>query len=203
MSETVEIQEIKQKAFSAMSQDGLDKILAGFVLMLLPLVLIDMMLLALLVIMAVLSLILKGVIRKKLLYDRIGYAKFPMRSDRREVLFTILYILVFLSLFFAVVIRQLNTFKPLMIIIVPAGAFFTITHFRTKIKIDYVMSFVIFLSGIIGLLFTIAGYDPNTVSVCQFGAIGVVFLIVGVIQLKTFLRRYQKVAKEARDDRNY
>ncbi len=176
-----------------MSQDGIDKILAGIVLILVPLILIDMILLAVLVIVAILSLILKGIIRKKLLYGRVGYAKFPMRSDGKEVLFTLLYIVVFLALFVAAVVIQLSTFKPLMVVIVPAGVFFTITHFRTKIKIDYLMSFLILLSGLIGLLFALSGYDPNTVSVCQFGGLGVVFLGVGIFQLVGFLRQYPRV----------
>lgn len=192
MSRSVEIREVRQKAFSAMSQDGVDKILVGIVLILVPLVLIDMLLLAVLAIVAILSLILKGIIRKKLLYGRVGYAKFPVRSDGKEILFTLLYIVVFLGLFVATVVIQLSTFKPLMVVIVPAGVFFTITHFRTKIKIDYVISFLILLSGIIGLLFALSGYDANTVSLCQWGGLGVVFLGVGIFQLVGFLHRYPK-----------
>jgi len=193
MSRSAEIHEVRQRAFSALSQDGVDKILAGIVLILVPLVLIDMTLLAVLGIVAILSLILKGIIRKKLLYGRVGYAKFPMRSDGKEVLFTLLYISVFLMLFIAAVVIQINIFKPLMVVIVPAGVFFTITHFRTKIRIDYVMSFLILLSGIIGILFALYGHDPNTVSAYQFGGLGVVFIGVGIHQLVGFLRRYPKV----------
>jgi hypothetical protein len=193
MSKSAEKDKVRQRAFSAMSQDGVDKILAGIVLILVPLTLIDMILLIVLVIVAILSLILKGIIRKKLLYGRVGYANFPMRSDGKEVLFTLLYISVFLALFVAAVVIQVNAFKPLMVVIVPAGVFFTITHFRTKIKIDYVMSFLILLSGIIGLLFTLSGHDPNTVSLCQFGGLGVIFLGVGIFQLVGFLRQYPKV----------
>jgi len=197
MSGSVEIERVRQRAFSAMSQDGLEKIVAGVVLILIPLILIDMILLAVLGIVTLLGLFLKGIIRKKLLYDRTGYAKFSMRSDGKEVLFTLLYLSVFLALFVAAVVIQLNIFKPLMVVIIPAGVFFTVTHFRTKIKIDYLMSFLIFLSGIIGLLFTISGHDPNVVSAFQFGGLGVVFLIVGVIQLINFLGKYRKVEQEA------
>jgi hypothetical protein len=197
MSGSIEIERVKQRAFSVMSQDGLEKILAGIVLILVPLSLINMYFLVILVAVTILILILKGIIRKKLLYDRIGYAKFSMRSDGKEVLFTLLFLSVFLALFVAAVVIQLNIFKPLMVVIIPAGVFFTITHFRTKIKIDYLMSFLIFLSGIIGLLFTVSGYDPNAVSAFQFGALGVVFLVVGVIQLINFLGKYHKVEQEA------
>jgi hypothetical protein len=197
MSGSIEIERVKQRAFSVMSQDGLEKILAGIVLILVPLSLINMYFLVILVAVTILILILKGIIRKKLLYDRIGYAKFSMRSDGKEVLFTLLFLSVFLALFVAAVVIQLNIFKPLMVVIIPAGVFFTITHFRTKIKIDYLMSFLIFLSGIIGLLFTVSGHDPNVVSAFQFGGLGVVFLIVGVIQLINFLGKYQKVEQEA------
>ncbi|UCD05582.1 MAG: hypothetical protein JSV98_10815 [candidate division WOR-3 bacterium] len=193
MSGSIEIDEVKRKSFSAMSQDGIEKILAGIVLIFLPLVLIDMIFLAVLVIMAIFSLTLKGVLRRKLIYGRIGYVKFSMHSEKREVLFTILYILVFLSLLFVVSIKEFNIFKPLMAVIIPAGAIFAIAHFRTKIKIDYVMSFLVLLSGIIGLIFTLSGHDSDTVSVCQFGGLGVVFLGVGIFQLVGFLRQYPKV----------
>ena len=195
MSRSIEIDEVKRKSFSAMSQDGIEKILAGIVLIFLPLVLIDMVFLAVLFVMAILSFALKGVIRKKLIYSRIGYAKFSMHSEKREVLFTVLYLFVFLSLFFAVSIKEFNIFKPLMAVIIPAGAIFAIAHFRTKIKVDYVMSFLVFLSGIIGLIFTLSGHDSDTVSVCQFGVLGVVFLGVGIFQLVDFLRQYPEVEK--------
>jgi hypothetical protein len=175
-----------------MSQDGVDKILVGIVLMFFPLILIDMIFLAVLVVIAILSLISKGLLRKKIIYSRIGYAKFSIHSDKKEILFTLLYLLIFLSLFFTVSVLELKTFTPLIIVIIPACAFFTITHFRTRIKIDYVISFLILLSGVIGLIFTAGGYDPNTVSVFQWSGLGVVFLIVGVVQLINFLNKYPK-----------
>jgi hypothetical protein len=147
--------------------------------------------------MAIMSLILKGILRRKFIYNRTGYAKFSMRSDRKEVLFTGLYLLIFLSLFFTVSVVELKTLTPLIHIIIPAGAFFTIAHFRTKIKIDYLMSFLILLSGVIGLIFTSSGYDPKTVTAFQFGGLGVVFFIVGVVQLINFLRKNPKQPVEA------
>ncbi len=200
MSRAINIQAVKQRAFRAMSQDGIDKILVGIVLILFPLILINMIFLAALVVIAILSLILKGILRKKFIYSRIGYAKFSLRSDRKEILFTLLYLLIFLSLFFTVSIMDLKTFMPLINVIIPAGVFFTITHFRTKIKIDYVMSFVILLSGIIGLIFTSHGYDPRTVSAFQWSGLGVVFFIVGVAQLIHFLRKYPKPAEVTSDE---
>lgn len=196
MSRPINIQEIKQKAFRAMSQDGIDKILVGIVLILFPLILLNMVFLTILVVMGILSLILKEVLRKKIIYNRIGYAKFSMRSDKKEILFTLLYLLIFVSLFFTVSIIELKTFMPLITVIGPAGAFFTITHFRTRIKIDYFMSFLIFLSGIIGLIFASHGYNPSTVSAFQFSGLGVVFLAVGVVQLIRFLRKYPKQTAE-------
>ncbi|UCG92106.1 MAG: hypothetical protein JSV97_13815 [candidate division WOR-3 bacterium] len=197
MSQPINIQEVKQKAFRAMSQDGVEKILVGIVLILFPLILINMIFLAVLVIIAILSLILKGILRKKFIYSRIGYAKFSMHSDKKEILFTLLYLLIFLSLFFTVSVLELKTLTPLINVIIPAGVFFTITHFRTKIKIDYVLSLLILLSGIIGLIFTARGYNPGTVSVFQWSGLGVVFFTVGVVQLIRFLRKYPKQTVEA------
>ena len=197
MSRAVNIEEVKQKAFRAMSQDGVDKILIGTVLILFPLILINMIFLAVLVLIAILSLIFKRLLRKKIIYNRIGYAKFSMHSDKKEVLFTVLYLLIFLSLFFTVSILELKTYTPLVNVIITAGAFFAITHFRTRIKIDYVISFLILLSGLIGLIFTAGGYDPSTVSVFQWSGLGVLFLFVGVVQLITFLRKYPKQTVEA------
>ncbi|KPK63106.1 hypothetical protein AMJ83_08550 [candidate division WOR_3 bacterium SM23_42] len=190
MSRSINIEGVKQKASRAMSQDGLEKILAGIVLILFPLILIDMIFLAVLLAMAILSLILKGILRRKFIYNRTGYAKFSINSDRKEVLFTGLYLLIFLSLFFAVSIIELKTFTPLIVVIIPTGALFTIAHCRTKIRIDYAMSFFVFVSGIIGLIFTSSGYDPNTVSAFQWGGLGAVFLVVGIVQLRSFLHRY-------------
>ena len=189
MSRSISIEEVKQKAFRAMSQDGIDKILAGIVLILIPLILINMIFLVVLVVMVILSFILKGILRRKFIYNRIGYAKFSMRSDRKEVLFTGLYLLIFLSFFFTVSIIELKTFTPLIVVIIPAGALFIIAHFRTKIKIDYAMSFLVFLSGIIGFIFALSGYDTDTVSAFQWGVSGIVFFIVGVVQLINLLRK--------------
>lgn len=199
MSRDINIQAVKQRAFRAMSQDGIDKILVGIVLILFPLILINMIFLAVLVVIVILSLILKGILRKKFVYSRIGHAKFSLRSDRKEILFTLLYLLIFLSLFFTVSIMDLRTFTPLINVIIPAGVFFTITHFRTKIKIDYAMSLVILLSGIIGLIFTLHGHDPSTVSVFQWSGLGVVFFIVGVVQLMHFQRKYPQSPEEVTD----
>jgi hypothetical protein len=197
MSQPLNIQEVKQRAFRAMSQDGVDKILVGIVLILFPLILINMIFLAVLVVIAILSLILKGILRKKFIYSRIGYAKFSLRSDKKEILFTLLYLLIFISLFFTVSILELKTLTPLINVIIPAGVFFTITHFRTRIKIDYVISLPILLSGVIGLSFTAQGYDPSTVSVFQWSGLGVVLFTVGVVQLIHFLRKYPKQTVEA------
>jgi hypothetical protein len=190
MNRSTNIEEARQKAFRTTSVDGVDKILAGIVLILIPLILIDMILLVVLVVVAILSLIFKGVIRRKFVHSRIGYAKFSARSDRREVLFTGLYLLLFLLLFFTMNIIELKTFNPLILMIIPAGALFAIAHFRTRMKIDYVMSLLVFLSGIIGLIFASSGHDPGTVVAYQFGGLGIVFLVVGIIQLMIFLRKY-------------
>jgi len=192
MSGSINIEEVKQRTFRTMSQDGVDKILVGIVLILFPLILVNMIFLAVLVVIAILSLIFKRVLGKKIIYNRIGYAKFSMHSDKKEILFTLLYFLIFLSLFFTVSILELKTFTPFINVIIPAGAFFTITHFRTRIKIDYVISFLILLSGVIGLIFTAGGYDPSTVSVFQWSGLGIVFFIVGVVQLINFLHKYPK-----------
>jgi hypothetical protein len=196
MNRSTNIEEVKQKAFRAMSQDGVEKILAGIVLILIPLILINMIFLVILVAMAILSLILKEILRRKFIYSRIGYAKFSSRSDRKEILFTGLYLLIFLSLFFTVSIIELKTFTPLIVVIIPAGALFTIAHFRTRIKIDYAMSFLVFLSGIVGLIFTLSGHDPNTISAFQWGGLGVIFFIVGVVQFISFLRKHPKQTVE-------
>lgn len=192
MNRSTNIEEVRQKAFRATSVDGVDKILAGIVLMVFPLTLVDMMFLVVLVALAVLSFILKGILRRKFVHSRIGYAKFSARSDRREVLFTGLYLMLFLLLFFTMNIVELKTFKPLILMIIPAGALFAIAHFRTRMKIDYVLSFLVFLSGIIGLIFALSGHDPGTVVAYQFGGLGMVFLVVGIIQLVVFLRKYPK-----------
>lgn len=197
MNSPANIEKIKQKAFRAMSQDGIEKILAGIVLVFVPLILIDALFLVVLVVMSILSLILKGILRKKFVHSRIGHAKFSMRSDRKEVLFTGIYLMIFLSLFFTMLMIELKTFKPLILMIIPAGALFTIAHFRTKHKIDYAMSFLVFLSGIIGLIFTSSGHDPNTVTTFQWCALGVIFFIVGVLQLFNFLRKYPKQTAQA------
>ncbi len=192
MTEFMNIEEIKQKTFRVISQDGIDKILAGIVLMFIPLTLVNMAFLVILVLMMVLSLVLKGILRKKFVQSRVGYAKFSARSDRKEAWFTGFYLLLFLLLFFVMNIIELKTFKPLVIMIIPAGVLFATAHFRTKMTIDYIISLLVLLGGVIGLIFTLSGYDPGTVVAYQFGGLGIVFLVIGVIQLVIFLRKYPR-----------
>ena len=201
MSQLINIEEIKQKTWRVIQQDGLDKIFTGIFLCAWSLIFVSIVLGIVFMFIIALGLFVKEVIRKKLTYDRIGYVKFSKNPDKKETLFTLLYVTLFLSLLVTVIATGFSTLTPLLIVIIPSGVYFTISHYRSRAKIDYMITILFLFSGIIGLLFTLYGYDPTKVLVFQISGLGVVLLMIGIVQFIRFHRKYPKQTVEASDVR--
>lgn len=196
MEQSINIEEVKRKTYRAIWQDGLDKILLGILFCLWSLIYVSMVWIAVLVFSAVLAPFAREVIRKKLTYNRVGYVEFSKTPDKKETLFTLLTVTIFLSLLVTVTVTGFKALGPLAIVIIPSGIYFMITHYRSRAKIDYMITILFLLSGVIGLFFTLHGYDTTTVLVVQISGLGVVLLTIGIVQFIRFLHKYPKQTVE-------
>jgi len=197
MEQSINIEEVKRKTYRAIQQDGLDKILLGILFGLWSLIYVSTVLIAVVACSAVLAPFAREVIRKKLTYNRVGYVEFSKTLDKKEMLFTLLTVTIFLSLLVIVNHTGFKALSPLLVVIIPSGIYFMITHYRSRTKIDYMITILFLLSGVIGLFFTLRGYDTTNVLVVQISGLGVVLLTIGIVQFIRFLRNYPKQTVEA------
>jgi len=197
MEQSINIEEVKRKTYRAIQQDGLDKILLGILFGLWSLIYVSTVWIAVVACSAVLAQFAREIIRKKLTYNRVGYVEFSKTLDKKETLFTLLSVTIFLSLLVTVIVTGFKALSPLLVVIIPSGIYFMITHYRSKAKIDYMITILFLLSGVIGLFFTLHGYDTTNVLVVQISGLGVVLLTIGIVQFIRFLRNYPKQTVEA------
>ena len=195
MNERVDLKDIQQKAYTAMSNDGLDALLLGVSLALISLFLADRRFgLALIVGMAIQ---VWGVdaLKRRFTYPRVGFVAFP--EPRKSIK---LKIGILLSVLLAVLL-----FVPLLYWLLPiyASAILGILTFvrarRTNTLIDYTGTVLFLLSCAVGLSLWSSGMDAGKATAFQLWGLAAILIPIGLFRLTSFLRKYPIRSEDVSD----
>jgi uncharacterized membrane protein len=186
MSEQIPVNEVEKKARVVLRQDGLATIIAGFAFAVMAPFFLDDRLGFLLILGTGLYFFLPEILRKRLVYPRVGYVKFAKKASKFwKLVLSILLLIVF------VIVLKFTTYRwllPLYLGVVFGVMGLTIGYvYRTVV--EYLIAALILLSGLIGLCVTMQGNDPGTVAAFQLWIVGAVLVLVGVIQFVLFIQK--------------
>ncbi|MDO9578216.1 MAG: hypothetical protein Q7J16_10055 [Candidatus Cloacimonadales bacterium] len=195
MTENLNINEIKQKAYNSINQDGLTEVAAGIMFLFLSIMLyLDVFLDQEVTVFFIMPIIFIGPflqgMRKKFTYPRVGYANLVTLRRTRFVI--ILVLLALIPGIFAVVKfikmdfhADLFYFAPLVI-----GLFLSAVHLyrliKYKIKRYCIYSIIAFLVTIIAYLFPMRGLVRVLIILTS---VAIFQIPIGLITFVNFLRR--------------
>jgi len=164
MMDPAAVREIEKRARSALRQDGLAIIIAGIALAIMAPFFLDDRLGFLLILGTGFYVFLPVILKKRFVYPRIGYARFKEKNTKS---WRLLISTTLLMLF--VIVLKLNAYNWLLPLYL--GAVFGVIAFAIgywhKTVIEYVISALMFLSGIVGIIATTRGNDPGLVTAIQ------------------------------------
>ena len=186
MSDPVAVKEIEKNTRSALRQDGLATIVAGFAFAIMAPFFLDGRLGFLLILGTGLYVFLPEVLRRRFVYPRIGYVKFAKkRSKAWKLILSVLLLLVF------VIVLKLSAYTwllPFYLGLVFALMALTIGYlYRTRV--EYMLAGIICVSGLIGLIATVRGNDPGAVVAFQLWILGGILILVGAVQFMLFIKK--------------
>lgn len=196
MKSPVDMKQIERNTRLALHQDGLDEILVGLSLGIMAIFFLDFRLSIALIAGCVIQIILKPACRKHFTYPRIGYAKLLEVRDKVSahtiLIIAVVLILIGSGLFF---IRWLRWLLPPYLGVVLAGI--TIAQVRKSgTIIDYFVTALFLISGLVGLLLVSLGYEPGKATAIQGWCLAAVLIPTGIIKFIRFLRKYPQPVKE-------
>ncbi len=187
------VREVEKRARSALRQDGLAIIIAGIAFAIMAPFFLDDRLGFLLILGTGFYVFLPAILKKRFVYPRIGYAKF---KEKKAKSWKLLISTMLLMLF--VIVLKLNAYNWLLPLYL--GAVFGVIAFAIgywhKTVIEYVISALMLLSGIVGITATARGNDPGIVTAVQLWGLAAVLIPIGLFQLTRFLRKYPKQTAE-------
>jgi hypothetical protein len=157
------MRKIQRESYRLIRQDGLSDICAGLMLAIAAVFFFEFKYAGALIVACAMQTIILPACRKKITYPRVGYAKFPGRTDKRSfILWDIAVPLVVVGLIICIGIwvRQL---LPVSIGILLAALTFTGARITGYLR-DHVLAGLFVASGFIALLLIRAGYEPEIAS---------------------------------------
>ncbi len=196
MNEQVAVKEVEKKVRSALRQDGLATVIAGVAFAIMAPFFLDDRLGFLLILGTALYVFLPGILRRRFVYPRIGFAKFVEKKSKRwKLILSILLLVVFVIV---LKISAYNWLLPCYLALIFAAMAFTVGYlYRTVI--EYFLACIILLSGMIGLVATAQGNDPGTVAAIQLWILAAVLVPVGLVQFVFFLKKHPRQPVESQD----
>jgi MFS family permease len=196
MMTRIELKEIEQKAHRAFRQDGLNILFAGVALGIVAVFFIDVRHGWVFALGITLAISMPTFFRRQLVHPRVGYAQFPRSKGMVRHITAICLAVVCLILFYALgKIAHFNWLMPLYLGIVFSAAAL-VAAMKSGLGVYYVMSFVLLLSGFVGLGFTMRGHDAGWVVAFQLWGLAVILTFAGLVQLLCFLRKYPRRSTE-------
>lgn len=192
---SIDMRRIKRDSYLIIRKDGLSDICAGLMLGIMAIFFMDFKYAGALIVGCSMQTIILPVCRKKFTYPRVGYARFPGRTDRKSlILWDIALPLVVVGLIICVGI-WLRPLLPLSLAIFLGGLALTGARITGYI-LDYILAAVLVISGFIGLLLIHFGFAPGVATAYQLWGLSGIFIPVGLIQLICFLQKYPQTKKE-------
>jgi hypothetical protein len=196
---SLDIRRIQQESYRIIRQDGLSDVCGGLMLGIMALFFLDFRYAGALIVVCAMQTIILPTCRKKITYPRVGYAKFPGRSDiKKVVIWDILLPLAVVGLIVCVGIWARSLLALCLGIFLAALA---LPGARiTRYFLDYMLIAAFLSSGIISQLFVWRGSAPETVVAFQLWSLSGILIDVGLVQLQRFLQKYPEPVKEVCND---
>jgi len=196
---SLDIRRIKQESYRVIRQDGLSDICSGLMLGIMSIFFLDFRYAGALIVGCAMQTIMLPTCRKKITYPRVGYVKFPGRTDIKDlIVWDIALPLVVVGLVICVGIWA----RPLLALCL--GIFLAALALPgarvTRYFLDYILIAAFLASGVISQLFVWRGSVPETAVAFQFWALSGILIAVGLVQLHLFLHRYPEPIKEVSND---
>jgi hypothetical protein len=191
----MDIRRIKRQSYRMMRQDGLSDICAGLMLGIMAVFFLDFRYAGALIVGCAMQTIILPICRKKITYPRIGYAKFPGRTDKKSlIVWDIAVPLIIVGMIICVGIWA-TRLLPLCLGILLAGLSFP-SACITRYLFDYLLVVLFLASGFVGLILIQRGYAPGTATSYQLWGLSGILIPAGLVQLIRFLGKYSKPEKE-------
>ena len=196
---SLDIRRIKRQSYRVIRQDGLSDICGGLMLGIMAVFFLDFRYAGALIVGCAMQTIMLPACRKKITYPRVGYVKFPGRTDLKSlIVWDILLPLLVVGLIICVGIWA----RPWLALIL--GIFLAALALPaariTKYLLDYMLVAVFLASGIISQLFIWRGSSPETIVAFQFWALSGILIVVGSVQLYHFLQKYPEYLEGHKND---
>jgi hypothetical protein len=195
MAFSIDMKRLKQDSYRLIRQDGLSDICAGLMLAIAAVFFFNFRYAGALIVACSMQTIILPLCRKNITYPRVGYARFPARTNKRSlVLWDIIIPLIVLALIISIGI-WIRWLLPISLGLFLAGLSLAGARITRYLR-DYVLVALFIASGLVALLIILAGHDPAVVTAYQLWFLSVVLVTIGLVQMIYFLNKYPKPAQE-------
>jgi hypothetical protein len=196
---SIDMRRIKRQSYRMIRQDGLSDVCAGLMLGIMAIFFFEFRYSVALIVGCAMQTVVLPICRKKFTYSRVGYAKFPGRADKKDLIvwdIAVPLVVVGLIICAGIWVRPL---LPLCLGAFLAGLSLAGARITGYVR-DYIFVGLFLVSGLVGLIFALLGYEPFIVTAYQLWGLSGILIPVGLIQLILFLRKYPKLMKETKND---
>ncbi|UCG59939.1 MAG: hypothetical protein JSU70_10535 [Phycisphaerales bacterium] len=196
---SIDIRRVKRESYRIIRQDGLSDICAGLMLGIMALFFFDFRYAGALIVGCAMQTVLLPACRRGITYPRVGYVKFPGRSDGKSLLLwdiALPLIVVGLIICIGIWVRQL---LPVCLGTFLAGLALPAARI-TRYTLDYIFVGLFFVSGVVGQLVISLGCDPAIAAAYQLWGLSGILVSVGAVELVCFLRKYPSPVVEVSND---
>jgi hypothetical protein len=195
MTRRIDESEMKRKTYKAFHEDGMDALLAAFTLALVAVFFFDQRLGVVMVFGVGMHVPLRTLIRKRLTYPRIGFARLPEpRGWIHYLKKTVICLFFGLLIIPLLAVKEIAWLLPPYVAAILAGA--SVMAWKYRMTIDYAMTALFIISGIIGLIMTLSGIGGGRATAYQLWGLSAILIPLGLAQLLLFLKKYPGPAEE-------
>jgi hypothetical protein len=192
---SIDLRRIERQSYRVIRQDGLSDICGGLMLGIMAVFFIDFRYAGALILGCAMQTIVLPICRRKITYPRVGYVRFPGRTDKVTlIVWDILVPLLVISLIVCVGVWA----KALLPVCL--GVFLALLALAgarvTRYVLDYLLVGLFVASGITGQLPIWLGCEPTAAAAFQLWSLSGVLIGVGFVQLIRFLHKHPKPAME-------
>ncbi len=199
MKSPVDLKDIRKRVHRAVREDGLEILAAGIFLGLIAVFFIDIRFGGVFGIATVLYIVLPEALRRKYVYPRIGYVKHQDAGTiTKRVVILILAAACIAAFGIIGRLSRLNWLMPIFLGVVFSTIYLYASH-KAGTVTDYLITTLLFISGAVGLICTLSGYDASYVTAIQLWFLSAILMPAGIIQFIRFLDKFEKNTEEASD----
>lgn len=217
MESTVDIEQVKRRAYRAIEQDGLEGIHVGLMFIFFALFLygtgeamqrdhpVNVYYLLLPIIGCAMQTVVKPFFRRRFTYPRIGFAKFLNSRDISVVLFQVTAAIIALGVMALFIwVRSIQWLLSLYLAVVLAALTRHEAKKRGRVTSgDYLVMALYLFGGLAGLGMSLVGVHPLKATAYELWGLTAVFIPIGLMQFFRFLNKYPEPNKETSHVNSY